>query len=249
MLSPGTSFLRGPVSAPTLWEQTDMASRQMRFIATGLVALLVSNLVLGLLSFVFIRDIDQRYGQLLDRSLPVLNEVRSLSWEVTQVQRSINRFPQYDTPGRTILLAHREMAMARASELLNSIKGRELANQFVDPLQRLNDAQAEIMSASAQWFETIQAGDLATAQQINRTQVQPAYERHARILEQLAVLIEKNGTETNIAVSADAVRSGAIVLAIATWPLAAGLLALALGLVGVFLLMPLVRRFERELRR
>lgn len=221
----------------------------MRFIAVAVVALLVSNLLLGVVSFMFIRDIDQRYGQLLDISLPVLNEVRSLSWEVTQVQRSINRYPQYDPPGRNELLAKRGMATVRAAELLDKIKGRDLAEPLMDPLGKLEQTQATVMTASARWLEAVESGDLARAQQINLTSLQPAYERHARELEQLAVLIEKTGAEANVAVSADAFKSRAIVMAIATWPLMAALLALALGVVGALLLMPLVRQFERELRR
>ena len=223
-----------------------MAPRPFRLFALSLVALLFSNLVLGILSFVFIRDIDQRYGQLLDRSLPLLNEVRSLSWEITLVQRSINRYPQYDAAGRIALLATRQKAMVHATELLTSLRSRDQANHLVDPLQRLVNEQLKIMSASEQWFSRIQAGNLAMAQQINVTAVQPAYERHARIIEEVAMLIEKNGTDMNNAFSADAQRSGAIVLAIATWPLTAGLLAVVVGLISILLLLPLINRLEHE---
>ncbi|MEO8225077.1 MAG: hypothetical protein ABI661_09750 [Gammaproteobacteria bacterium] len=226
-----------------------MAAVNIKYYAVALVLLLVSNLVLGVVSFGFIQQLDQRYGQLLDNSLPLLNQVRALSWEVTQVQRSINRYPQYDADGRQGLMARRARATVRASELLNLIRNRDLPRQLREPLLQLETAQAEVTAASTRWEGQIRSGDLAAAQSTNLTAVQPAYEDHARILEDLALVIEKNGTEMNNLYSAGAGRSGTIVLAMAAWPFLAGLLALALGAIGMYLLLPLVRRLETELRR
>ncbi len=226
-----------------------MKTANIKYFAVALVALLASNLVIGVLSFSFIQQLDNRYGQLLNNSLPLLNQVRTLSWEVTQVQRSINRYPQFDEAGRKDLMARRARSSVRASELLNLILNRDLPAPLREPLEALEADQAEIMAASARWEGFIRSGDLLAAQATNLSAVQPAYEAHAKVLEDLAGRIEKNGTAMNDAYSADASRSGIIVLAIAAWPFMAGLLALALGAVGIYLLLPLVRRLETELRR
>ena len=226
-----------------------MTSLNIRYLAIALVVLLASNLVLGVVSFAFIQQIDQRYGQLLDNSLPLLNQVRSLSWEVTQIQRSINRYGQYDAAGRAELLARREHATVRASELLDLIRNRDLPGALREPLARVEAAQAELTTASTNWEQAIGNGDVALGQSINVTTVQPAYEVHAKELEELATLIEKNGSDMNQLYSADASRSRSIVLAMATWPFMAGFIVLILGVIGIYLLMPLVRRVERELRR
>ncbi|MEO8445153.1 MAG: hypothetical protein ABI567_09130 [Gammaproteobacteria bacterium] len=226
-----------------------MKTANVKYFAVALVALLASNLVIGVLSFSFIQQLDNRYGQLLNNSLPLLNQVRALSWEVTQVQRSINRYPQFDEAGRKDLMARRARSSVRASELLNLILNRDLSAPLREPLEALEADQAEIMAASARWEGFIRSGDLLAAQATNLSAVQPAYEAHAKVLEDLAGRIEKNGTAMNDAYSADASRSGIIVLAVAAWPFMAGLLALALGAVGIYLLLPLVRRLETELRR
>lgn len=226
-----------------------MTEKNFKYLAFALVALLASNLVLGMLSFGFIRQLDERYGQLLDNSLPLLNQVRALSWETTQVQRSINRYPQFDAEKRVELLARRAAAGARAGELLELIRNRQLPASIRPVFQEVERAQRELMQGSTLWYDAIGRGDLAGAQAINLTTVQPAYEQHAKVLEQMATLIEKHGIELNETYSAEASRSRSIVLAIGTWPLFAGFAALAVTGVGIYLLMPLVRRFERELRR
>jgi len=226
-----------------------VTTTSIKYFAAALIALLASNLAIGILSFNFIRQLDDRYGQLLNDSLPLLNQVRSLSWEVTQVQRTISRYPQYDEVGRKDLMARRAWSTVRASELLNQIRNRDLPAGLQEPLAELEADQAAIMAASIRWEGFIRSGDLLAAQATNLSAVQPAYEAHTKVLEDLATRIENNGTQLNDVYSADASRSGIIVLAMAAWPLIAGALALALGLIGIYLLIPLVLRVERELRR
>ncbi len=226
-----------------------MSNLNIKYYAVALVALLVSNLVIGVLSFAFIQQIDQRYGQLLDSSLPLLNQIRALSWEVTQVQRSINRYPQFDAAGRADLMSRRTKAMVRASELLNIIRNRDLPRPLRDSLRQVEAFQAEIMAASTRWEGLVRSGDILAGQSVNLTVVQPTYEEHARVLEELATLVEKNGVEMNNLYSAQSGRSGAIMLAMAAWPFLAAAVTLTLGSAGMYLLMPLVRRVDRELRR
>ena len=62
---------------------------RLRFVL--ILALLASNLLVGVLSLYFLRSMDQRYAALLDRSVPPINNLRTLTRELSIVQRLARR--------------------------------------------------------------------------------------------------------------------------------------------------------------
>ena len=63
-----------------------MLSRRVRFMLV--VGLLIANLAVGILSLFFLRSVNQRYALLFERSIPVVNNLRTLTRELGMVQRS-----------------------------------------------------------------------------------------------------------------------------------------------------------------
>src|SRR6478735_5690968 len=66
-----------------------MLSRRVRF--TIVVGLLIANLAVGILSLFFLRSVNQRYALLFERSIPVVNNLRTLTRELGMVQRLARR--------------------------------------------------------------------------------------------------------------------------------------------------------------
>src|SRR6187402_847660 len=66
-----------------------MFSRRVRFWLV--FGLLVSNLAVGVLSLFFLRSVNQRYALLFERSIPVVNDLRTLTRELGMVQRLARR--------------------------------------------------------------------------------------------------------------------------------------------------------------
>ncbi|MES1195226.1 MAG: hypothetical protein ABUL65_04975, partial [Opitutus sp.] len=56
-----------------------------------MVGLLVSNLAVGILSLFFLRSVNQRYALLFERSIPVVNNLRTLTRELGGIQRLARR--------------------------------------------------------------------------------------------------------------------------------------------------------------
>ena len=62
---------------------------RLRFVL--IIALLVSNLLVGVLSLYFLRSMDRRYGELFVRSVAPINSLRTLTREISLVQRLARR--------------------------------------------------------------------------------------------------------------------------------------------------------------
>lgn len=62
---------------------------RLRFVL--ILALLASNLLVGVFSLLFLRSMDQRYAALFDRSVPLINHLRTLTRELGTVQRLARR--------------------------------------------------------------------------------------------------------------------------------------------------------------
>src|SRR3954466_12780949 len=71
-----------------------MFTRRVRFWLV--VGLLVSNLAVGILSLFFLRSVNQRYALLFERSIPVVNNLRTLTRELGAVQRMARRIVDPD---------------------------------------------------------------------------------------------------------------------------------------------------------
>src|SRR5258708_39557279 len=88
---------------------------RLRFVL--ILALLASNLLVGVLSLLFLRSMEQRYAALFDRSLPLINNLRTLTRELSVVQRLARRIsdPKYESAWASLLtLMHHASDNAKA---------------------------------------------------------------------------------------------------------------------------------------
>lgn len=220
-----------------------MATRS-RPITWTLVALLASNLLLGALAGQFIGAVDHHYRRLVATSLPLLNDVRALAWEVTVMQRSINRYPHKAPAERAELRARAETARRQAADLLARLRDRELPSDCRATVARLGQLQQELDALAGRWHQQVRAGNVVAAEQLNLGLLQPRYADYATVVAALAAQVEAHGHRQSRAYSADTSRFRAILLGIATWPLWLGALAGALALGLLVGLSPLLRRMD-----
>src|SRR6478736_3239872 len=100
-----------------------MFSRRIRFWL--MVGLLVSNLAVGILSLFFLRSVNQRYALLFERSIPVVNNLRTLTRELGTGQRLARRVVDPD----------------------NEVKWKELPAQMDDASSRVRAHALDISNA------------------------------------------------------------------------------------------------------
>src|ERR1700730_5384418 len=97
--------------------------RQLKIV----IALLVlSNIALGGFSFYFLRAIDRKYSDLIDRAVPTLNDMQTLTAFIGDAMGSTNPVLFGETPqSRTKAAQHARVALESDRALRESILKRE----------------------------------------------------------------------------------------------------------------------------
>ena len=173
-----------------------------------LICLLVSNVVVGVAGYVLLREMDRNYAALVESSLPALNTVRALSWQVALVQRAIHRFGDAHAPARDELL-RQQVADMREADALSTAAGTEAIAQ----------AHRDYMSAVGEWRRLASLGDSTGAVEFVAARVRPAYDAYGSLLERRADEIQQAGLSGTSALSARNGRLGGGLVLVAAWPL------------------------------
>lgn len=201
------------------------------------VGLLASNLAVGVLSLYFLNSISRRYATLLDRSVPLLNNLRTLTRELSAVQRYARRVVDPDNePAWKLLLQQMDetgnTARARAldisaMDLLHDTRHvaaiRQLSQDYDDKADRL--------------LELIHAGRFTEANRYNTEVLRPAYDNYMRALDSAAYYVERQGNDLRASYAADSKLFSGLLLLFAGWPV---LVALLGGLVMLLLVLALI---------
>jgi hypothetical protein len=207
---------------------------RLRFVL--ILALLASNLLVGVLSLLFLRSVDQRYAALLDRSVPLINNLRTLTRELSGVQRLARRIsdPKNEAAWAPLLAqmdAASESAKAHAIEVGAMISFKDSPQvPAVARFGRDYDEKVDHFLALAR------AEKIAEANQYNSEVLRPAYDRYMDALDNVANAVEREGNDLRHRYAADSRLFGGFLLAFAGWPLLAAaviimvLLVLVLGL-------------------
>jgi hypothetical protein len=203
-----------------------------------LILLLASNLVVGVLSLFFLRSLNERYASLVDRSVPLLNDLRRLTKEVSMAQRSTLRAIVAPTPGeRTEMIARLRKGMADAEISMDEIEHEADLIVNTPQLNRLLEMHRQYFDLVHQFLDLISSGNLAGADSFNRTQLRPAYESYMSAVEGAANQVERLGTDLSQRYTAEAKSYRSYLLAFAGWPLvlAVSAVTITLLLLGVLL--------------
>lgn len=201
-----------------------------------MIGLLVSNLAVGLLSLYVLRNVNERYTHLLDRSVPTLNGLRTLSRELSAVQRLARRIvdpdnerawadllPQMDDNSK---LAHghaREVARAETFEQTPLRGALERYSRDYD-----EKVDAFLALARARKFEE--------ANRYNTDVLRPLHDTYQDTLDDAADHVQLQGRNLRDRYAEDSRFFGSLLLAFAGWPLLAGLAAvfvMAVLIVGL----------------
>lgn len=214
---------------------TSMQFGRLRFVL--ILALLASNLLVGVLSLFFLRSMEQRYAALFDRSVPLINNLRTLTRELGGVQRLARRIsdPVNETAWAPLLKQMNEAsdsAKAHALEIsaMESLKD----SRHVATMARFG---REYDDKVDQFLALAGAGKIAECNQFNIDVLRPAYDRYMDAVDDAANFVEREGIDLRARYAQDSRLFGGFLLAAAGWPLlaAAGLVVvMALLVIGLF---------------
>lgn len=201
-----------------------------------MIGLLVSNLAVGLLSLYVLRNVNQRYTHLLDRSVPTLNGLRTLSRELSAVQRLARRIvdpdnerawadllPQMDDGSNLAGIHARDVARAEAFE----------ATPLRGALERYSRDYDEKVDA---FLDLARARRLEDANRYNTEVLRPLHDTYQNVLDDAADHVQQQGRDLRDRYAEDSRFFSSLLLAFAGWPLLAGLAAvfvMAVLIVGL----------------
>jgi len=208
---------------------------RLRFVL--ILALLASNLLVGVLSLFFLRSMDERYSALLNSSVPVINNLRTLTRELSTVQRLARRVvdPENEPAWKDLIPQMDEdsnNALARALEVSRLALFKDTRHAaIIAKFGKEYDQRAD------QFIALARAGKLAEANKFNTEVLRPYYDNYQLALDAAADYVERQGNDLRDRYAQDSRLFGGFLLAFAGWPLlAAGVLVVVMGLlvIGLF---------------
>ena len=208
---------------------------RLRFVL--ILALLASNLLVGVLSLLFLRSMDERYGALLDRSVAPINSLRTLTRELSTIQRLARRAvdPENETAWAGLLPQMDEASNAALSHALDLTR----MDLFKDTRHRaIIDKFAKEYDQKVDKFLVLaRAKQFTEANKLNSDDLRPYYDNYQLALDAAADYVQRQGNDLRDQYTADSRLFGGFLLAAAGWPLlaAAGLVVvMALLVIGLF---------------
>ncbi len=209
---------------------------RLRFVL--FLALLASNLLIGVVSLLYLRSMEQRYTALFEGSVPLVNHLRTLTRELSTVQRLARRIsdPKNETDWAKLLpqmTADSKQAHRHALEItsMGSLAGSVHAG-VISRTGHEYDALVEKFIALAQ------SGRIAEANQFNIDALRPAYDQYMDALDAAGNFVEREGSDLRARYAADSRLFGGFLLAFAGWPLlVAAIVTLVMSLLvaGLFI--------------
>jgi hypothetical protein len=195
------------------------------------ICLIISNIVVGTAGYFLLREMNQRYAELLQSSLPALNTVRALSWETSRIQRAVNRLADSQGTARTELLQRQLAAKNDANALLAQVLASRDGMVSEETKERLQIAHGSYLSTVREWRALVDQQRGAEAAELVVSRVRPAYDQYENLLDEIADSIHDKGLSGTTQLSAEADKLGGGLVLVAAWPLwLGGLAVLFVGL-------------------
>lgn len=192
---------------------------------------------MGGLSLLFLRSMEQRYAAFFDRSVPLINNLRTLTRELGAVQRLARRVadPKNEAAWAALLPQMAEgsrNARAHALEIsgMDSLKDSRHVKALAGYGRTYDEKVGEFLALA-------RAERMAEANRFNTEVLRPAYDEYMNALDDVANFVERKGNDLRDRYAADSRLFGGFLLAFAGWPLlAAGVIivVMALLVIGLF---------------
>ncbi|MBI3885223.1 MAG: MCP four helix bundle domain-containing protein [Opitutae bacterium] len=202
-----------------------------------IVALLVSNLLAGILGIYYLQTLNRRYAALLESRVPLLDHLRTLTRELGAVQRLALRVtgPVRDPhwPELVRLLDETSNnAKTHATEIALMESVRETRSRSALLTESLDyDEKADAFLA------LVRRQDTGPARDFLASTLRPAYRRYMLVLDAVAARTQNEGNDLSADYTEDSEHFGNLLLLVTGWPL---LLIGTLLFLGVILTAILV---------
>lgn len=220
-------------------------SSTLRQLKLLVLVLVISNVGLGSFCFYLIRAMDRNYSELLDHSIPILNDLQTLTAMASGAMRVTNASFYGDSAEQ------RAAAVAQARRRMQddiSLRGRLLKAEWAGAGSR---SREELHTAGDRFSGLIRdlvahyaTGNTHEAVRMRDELLRPAYETYLATITKVADTLQEDSQRDSDAISARAGSMSKVVLGLASWPLLTLAALLLLTALFVVVLMVLFRGRE-----
>jgi hypothetical protein len=218
--------------------------RPLRQLKLLVVALTLSNIGLGVVSFFLLRSLDRDYSNLLGQSVSQLNRFQTLTARSVDAMRATGPVLLDAKPAQ---IEATLTVSAKAIETDRMLREKELRAEWVSdstPKKDVAEAGKLFTTASLEILRLVKVGSMDEARQARDSTVRPAYDRYLAALTNTADLLEDASMRKNNEFSAHTGSISAWLLGVAGWPvLVLAVLCLVIA-SSVITLIVLFRRSE-----
>jgi len=208
---------------------------EKRFKFWALVTLLVSNVAVGGAAVFFLKQLDQKYSELVATGLPALDGLRALTRDTSALQRASLRTTVAATAAvRADELGRIDQSRRAMQTSLDNLDTEHL----LDPaeINQLRTAAAAYFAVVAEFEREARADNMTVATKLQREKMRPAYDHHLAVIDQTAQRLVAVGTALNEEYSNRMRGTATLLGALAGWPLITAIVALV-TMVGLVVTM------------
>jgi hypothetical protein len=181
--------------------------------------LILSNVATGLFSVYLMRAVDQRYSTLIDRSVPVLNDLRELMTDAVQAMRTTNPTVVGNGGGGPDMVVAMRTALATAQRFCADMLAK---GEFKDePASGATlGAKSEAFNlASEEVVSQYVAGDPIAANRIREAKLRPAFDQYMAAISGAADAVEARSLAASRDYTNRTKSFSTMVMGMAGWPL------------------------------
>ncbi len=204
-------------------------TRRVKRLRAAVVALLLTVILLGSLSAYLLRSLDRDYSALIDRSVPVLNELRVLTGETLSAQRALlASLAAVDDEGRVRSLVYMEAQMALGRLGREELIRRTIFSGEEAMLRDLARTGADYEALGAQFVALMKEERVKEAQQLRNEKIKDVIKAYLDEIERAAKFVEGESHRARDSFSGAVQSQSRLLLSLAGLPIA---LMLVLGIV------------------
>lgn len=194
-----------------------------------LVILLISNVAVGGAAIFFLRQLDQKYSELVATGLPALNALRALTRDASALQRaSLRATVTTDAAARGDELGRIDQSRRAIQATLASLEKDHVLNE--GEFRALHTAARDYLTVVAEFEQEVRAGNMSAAMKLQRENLRAAYDRQLAVIDQTAQRVVAVGTALNEEYSSRMRGTATLLGALAGWPLITAILGLVVML-------------------
>jgi hypothetical protein len=220
-------------------------SATIRRLKRLVIALVLSNVGLGIFSFYLLRTTDRSYTQLISDSIPLMNALQTLTAESVDVMGT-SMPALFDAPSadRTAIAQRSRVAFERERDTRVALLKNTL-------LTRLSAAHTELRATGERFTDTgvkvaalFGAGKTEEAKRLREQALRPAFDAYVDAATKAVDLLEAESLRVSNAITSKTGSFSTAVLGIGSWPIVLLVGLLLLTAVFVIVLMVLFRGRE-----